>query len=86
MKEPTIQRNPTTPPLVRAISELLDDRADARFDRVTRLAQQTFGVSMAVISFIHQAKLLFKSYQGIDLPTLPLDQTFCGHADRKSVV
>lgn len=81
MKEPTIQRNPATPPLVRAISELLDDRADARFDRVTRLAQQTFGVSMAVISFIHQAKLLFKSCQGIDLPSLPLDQTFCGHAE-----
>lgn len=63
-----------------AISDLLDDSTDARFDRITRLAQQTFSVSVAVISFLHQDRLLFKSCQGIDLPLLPIEQSFCGDA------
>lgn len=50
---------------------------DARFDRVTRLAQKALNVPVAAIALGHGGKLWFKSVQGWNINELPLDSTFC---------
>ncbi|MFP3343115.1 PAS domain-containing protein [Halomonas sp. SIMBA_159] len=53
---------------------------DPRFDRITRLAQQVFGVSTALVALINQERLLFKSCQGlINASEAPLEHSFCRH-------
>jgi diguanylate cyclase (GGDEF)-like protein len=50
---------------------------DARFDRVTRLAQKALGVPVAAIALCHQNTLWFKSVQGWNVHELALDASFC---------
>ena len=60
---------------------LLNYENDPRFDRITRLAQRVFSVSTALVSLIHQDRLLFKSCQGLlDANEAPLERSFCSHA------
>lgn len=51
---------------------------DARFDRLTRLAQKALNVPVAAIALCHQDKLWFKSVQGWNIHELDLATSFCG--------
>ena len=50
---------------------------DARFDRLTRLAQKALNVPVAAIALNHQGKLWFKSVQGWNIHELDLKESFC---------
>lgn len=60
--------------------EILDTPPEARFDRVTRIAQQLFQVPIALVSLVDADRQWFKSRQGLDAPETPRDISFCGHA------
>ncbi|OYY94036.1 MAG: hypothetical protein B7Y41_08875 [Hydrogenophilales bacterium 28-61-23] len=59
---------------------ILDTRPEARFDRLTRLAQQMFGTQMALVSLVDAERQWFKSRQGLDACQTGRDISFCGHA------
>ena len=59
---------------------VLDTPAEERFDRVTRLAKQVFGVKIALVSLVDADRQWFKSRQGLDATETPRDISFCGHA------
>lgn len=50
---------------------------DARFDRLTRLAQKALDVPVAAIALCHQGKLWFKSMQGWNIHELEISGSFC---------
>ncbi len=60
--------------------QLLDTPPEERFDRITRLAQQLFGVPIALVSLIDRDRQWFKSRQGLEATETPRDVSFCGHA------
>jgi hypothetical protein len=70
----------------RALDELgiLDTPPEERFDRVTRLAKQLFGVESAAISLIDRDRQWFKSRQGIDDPETTRDAAFCDFTIQQS--
>ncbi|MDZ7851104.1 MAG: EAL domain-containing protein [Halomonas sp.] len=57
--------------------DLLDTPAEARFDRLTRLARRLFGVSTAFISLLDRDRQWFKSRQGLDVVETSRDIAFC---------
>lgn len=59
---------------------LLDTPPEARFDRLTRIAQQSFGVDIALVSLVDSERQWFKSTQGLDACETRRDISFCGHA------
>ena len=59
---------------------LLDTPNEERFDRLTRIAKQLFGVGTALVSLIDADRLWFKSRQGMALTQVPRNVSFCGHA------
>ena len=59
---------------------ILDTPPEERFDRLTRIAQHLFGVSMALVSLTDHARQWFKSRQGLDATQMPRNISFCGHA------
>lgn len=59
---------------------LLDSAGEERFDRITRLAQRLFGVSMVLVSIVDEDRQWFKSRVGLDASETPRDISFCGHA------
>ncbi len=63
----------------RAVDDLalLDTPPEERFDRVTRLAKQLFGVESAAISLIDHDRQWFKSRQGIVDPEMRREDAFC---------
>ena len=61
---------------VRALN-LLDTPPEERFDRITRLAQRTFGVPIALISLIDENRVWFKSRLGIQEIEMPRNGSFC---------
>jgi GAF domain-containing protein len=65
---------------------LLDTPAEERFDRITRLAQQYFGVKIALICLVDSDRQWFKSKQGIETDETARDISFCGHAIQTSDV
>lgn len=59
---------------------LLDTSPEERFDRFTRLARRSFGVSIALVSLVDADRQWFKSRQGLDATETPREISFCGHA------
>ena len=76
---------PTPPDEERRIAALhalriLDTEPEARFDRITRLAQRLFGASIATFTLIDSERQWFKSAQGTSGSEDPRDVSFCAHA------
>ncbi|MAM89625.1 MAG: diguanylate cyclase [unclassified Hahellaceae] len=61
-------------------SGLLDSPSEERFDRLTRLAKQLFGVETVLISLLDADRAWSKSRQGMAVCETDRDITFCGHA------
>jgi type IV pilus assembly protein PilB len=59
---------------------VLDTPAEDRFDRITRAAQERFGVPVALISLIDEERQWFKSRLGMAAPETARADSFCGHA------
>ncbi len=59
---------------------ILDSAPEARFDRLTRLAQQLFQVDIALVSLVDEQRQWFKSRQGLDATETERSVSFCGHA------
>lgn len=59
---------------------ILDTPAEARFDRIARIARDLFGVPIALISLVDERRQWFKAASGIDSRETPRSISFCGHA------
>lgn len=57
--------------------KLLDTPPEERFDRITRLAQRTFGVPIVLITFIDGTRAWFKSRVGLEETEVPRAGSFC---------
>jgi len=80
MKRPEIPHNESKRQAALCGLNVLDTPAEARFDRITRVAQQHFQVSIALVSLVDEDRQWFKSRQGLDASETPRDISFCGHA------
>jgi signal transduction histidine kinase len=60
--------------------DLLDTPAEARFDRLTRLAARLFGVPIVLVTLVDRERQWFKSRHGLDLGETGRNVSFCGHA------
>lgn len=60
--------------------EILDTPAEARFDRLTRLAQRHFRTPIALIGLVDRDRQWFKSRQGLAAAQTPRDISLCAHA------
>ncbi len=65
---------------------ILDSLPEERFDRITRLAAQVFGVPMAVISFVDEERQWFKSCCGLDAKQTDRSDAFCAHTILRKAV
>nr|WP_314862188.1 GAF domain-containing protein [uncultured Undibacterium sp.] len=79
MKSPDMPLNESR--RIQALVELniLDTIEEERFDRLTRLAKQLFGVEIALISLVDTDRQWFKSKQGLTACETGRDISFCGH-------
>jgi len=59
---------------------LLDTPAEARFDRLTRLASNALDTEIALVSLLDDNRQWFKSKHGLDVTETPIEQAFCSHA------
>ena len=59
---------------------LLDQSREERFDRLTRLAKQHFGVPIVLVTLLDDDRQRFKSCQGLDICDTSRGDSFCGHA------
>ena len=59
---------------------LLDSPPQDRFDRITRLAQRTFGTPIVAFSLVDEDRQFFLSQLGLGVSETPRDQAFCAHA------
>ncbi|MDA1002509.1 MAG: PAS domain S-box protein [Chloroflexi bacterium] len=57
--------------------ELLDTEPEERFDRITRLAQISLDVPIALITLLDADRLWFKSRRGIEATEVPRELSFC---------
>lgn len=58
---------------------LLDSPPEERFDRITRLAQRSFDVPIALVSLVDEDRQWFKSRQGLGATETPRHVSICGH-------
>ncbi len=63
-----------------AASGLVDTGAEARFDRLVRLASMVTGSPIALISLLTSTRQWFKARVGMDVQETPRDWAFCTHA------
>lgn len=80
MQAPQIPANEAPRLQALRVRGLLDTPAEERFDRLTRLTQQLFGVKIALVSLIDADRQWFKSRQGLDVCETSRNISFCGHA------
>lgn len=60
--------------------DLLDSLTEERFDRLTRMAKQMFGVPIAIVSLVDENRVWFKSCVGLGVKEIAREMSFCGHA------
>ncbi|HET8704899.1 MAG TPA: PAS domain S-box protein, partial [Pseudomonadales bacterium] len=58
---------------------ILDTEPEARFDRITRLAQRLFNIPVALISLMDENRQWFKSKQGVNFSQTSRDQAFSAY-------
>ncbi len=80
MIEPKLPRNEAERLAALHGLQVLDTPPEERFDRITRLATELFGVSTSFISLIDADRVWYKSSIGLTCPQMPRAQTFCNHA------
>ncbi len=80
MQAPLFPENESERLQVLLACDILDTPQEERFDRLTRLAQQMFGVQIALVSIVDADRQWFKSRQGLDACETGRDISFCGHA------
>ena len=56
---------------------ILGTPPEERFDRITRLAQRTFGVPIVLITLIDDKRVWFKSRAGLEETEMPRNGSFC---------
>jgi len=62
-------------------ANILNTPREERFDRLTDLAKEIFGVNMALITIVDSDRQWFKSACGLDgVSETPRDAGFCAHA------
>ncbi|MCP3137278.1 GAF domain-containing sensor histidine kinase [Pyxidicoccus xibeiensis] len=59
---------------------VLDTPSEERFERIVRTAARLFGVPMALVSLLDEARQWFKARVGLEATETPRDVSFCGHA------
>ena len=59
---------------------ILDTPREPRFDRITELVADVFGVPMVFLTLVDGDRQWFKSTYGIDVEATPRDVGFCAHA------
>jgi PAS domain S-box-containing protein len=60
--------------------EILDTPSEERFDRITRVAAELFGVPIALISLVDSDRQWFKSCYGVPFRETPRRVSICAHA------
>jgi GAF domain-containing protein len=60
--------------------DVLDTPREPRFDRITELVADIFGVPMVFITLVDGDRQWFKSIYGINVDATPRDVGFCAHA------
>jgi len=82
--DPAVSDRPTTDAVRRAALiaalDVVEGGAEERFDRITRIAREAFGVSGSFLNLAGLDTITIKSQQSDDAfgSTIPLQDTFCG--------
>ena len=63
--------------------QTLDTGADARFDRITRIAARLFQVPIALVSMVDDERQWFRSHRGLDVAESPRAMSLCTQALRE---
>lgn len=80
MKKPDLPYNESKRIETLKSLDVLDTKAEERFDRVTRMAKRMFDVPIALISLIDENRQWFKSCVGLTVRETSREISFCGHA------
>lgn len=80
MQAPDIPRHEHARLAILRSLDILDTRAEERFDRITRMARQLFDVPVALVSLVDENRQWFKSCIGLSAREGPRETSFCGHA------
>jgi diguanylate cyclase (GGDEF)-like protein len=59
---------------------ILDTLSEARFDRLTQLAQRIFKVPISLVCLVDENRQWFKSCIGLNITETPRNISFCAHA------
>ncbi len=86
MKTPGVPRNEAARLAELQSYEILDTDADAAFDALTKLAAETMGVPVALVSLVDADRQWFKSRQGLAATQTSRDVSFCGHVVAEGVL
>ena len=79
LRAPVPEKDPRRVDAVHRLA-LLDQVADPRFDRLTALATELFGVAYSSITLIDREREFYVSCHGLSERQGPRDASFCGHA------